>query len=755
VTRSRIVVLALLTAGLLAGAAPADAANLRAGVGRADITPRTGFYLGGWTRADRVAKGQQTRLWCRAMVLERDGRKVALVAVDLFLIPGGLVKHVGDALADRGFSDRNILISASHTHSGPGGFANYPTFNTAAPSTGTTGDPTTFVRLFDPKPADRQLYTFLVKQISAAIRRADRDRGPAVAGWGQEHLSGLTRNRSLEAHLADHGIIREYGQGSVSEDPGGYEHTIDPAVNVLRVDKLVRRRGRRKRKRKRRRVPIGAWSTFAAHGTVTKSSFQYYNQDHHGSAIGVFEDRVRRAGRVPRRQQVLNVFGNTNEGDISAGLDRHGPAASDYVGRVEAAAMLRAWRQAGRGLTRTPLLDLRWTRMCFCGQSVKGGNVASDPAVGMPFFTGSEEERGPLYDVTHEHFEGRRNPVALGPHGHKAGVEGVPGDVPHAVPLLAVRVGSRMIVSVPGEATKEVGHRIRHAVEAAVAGRGIGRVVVSGLANEYISYFTTPEEYDRQHYEGGQTWFGRMSSVLLQDHLAALAGRLVRGQPAQTPHMIDPTHGVRPDGPPFGDGAASGAIEQQPGRFYRRFQQARLSWRGGRLGLDRPVDRAFVIVQRRTRRRWRQVTSDLGLQILWTVDSDGRYQARWEIPRNARRGWYRIVVRAKRYTLTSRRFGVLRSESLVLERVAAPPGRVAVRMTYPPPVRDRNLAYRPRHPQGGRVIFVVGDRAVRVRRRRSAIFSVRAPAGVPVRVPARAARDRSLNVARRGLRLRG
>ena len=69
-----------VVAGLLALAvvpAPAHAAELRAGVGKADVTPRTGYYLGGWTRADRVAKGQHTRLHSRALVLRSGGRKIS------------------------------------------------------------------------------------------------------------------------------------------------------------------------------------------------------------------------------------------------------------------------------------------------------------------------------------------------------------------------------------------------------------------------------------------------------------------------------------------------------------------------------------------------------------------------------------------------------------------------------------------------------------------------------------------------------
>ena len=278
---------------------------------------------------------------------------------------------------------------------------------------------------------------------------------------------------------------------------------------MLRVDKLAQRCTRQRRRRSRRapaftgrscprgrsrttRVPIGGWSTFADHGTVTKSSFQYYNQDHHASALRVFEARVRRAGRVPRRQRVVNVYGNSNEGDQSAGLVRSGPAASDLVGRLEAAAMLRAWRRAGPRMTRRPVLDHRWTRACFCGQRVDGGAVADYPMIGIPFLTGSEEERGPLHDVTGVPLEGRRNPAPVPGQGHKLGFPLNPANVPTAVPLAVVRVGSRLLVSMPGEPTAHVGRRLRAAVLGAVAGSGVRRVVVSGLANEFVLYFTTP-----------------------------------------------------------------------------------------------------------------------------------------------------------------------------------------------------------------------------------------------------------------------
>ena len=711
----------------LPSAAPAATPTLRAGAGMADITPRLGYYLGGWTRADRIAQGQHTRLHARALVLQRGDRKLALVAIDLFMVPGGMVKHLGDALAARGFSEQNLLISASHTHSGPGGYANFPTLNTAAPSMETATDPSSFMSLLNPGPADPELYHFLLNQIRAAIERADDDLAPAAAAWGSERITGLTRNRSVEAHLNNHGIERGYGEGQPGDDPLGPIHTIDPDVNVLRVDQLRRRRGRTVR------VPIGAWSTFADHGTVTKSTFEYYNGDHNASAMRVFETRVRRVGRVPASRPVVNVYGNSNEGDMSAGLDRHGPAASEFVGRIEASAMFRAWRAAGRRLSRRPALDWRWTRICFCGQMTAAGPVASSDQVGLPFLTGSEEERGPLFDITGQHYEGTTNPAATGPQAPKAGLD-YASNAPTHVPLMAVRVGPRVIVSIPGEGTKEVGARIRAAVGEAVAGHGIEGVVVSGLANEFVLYFTTPEEYDRQHYEGGNTHFGRASSVLVQESLAAVAGALVRGQPALAPVPFDPTNGVSPDGPEYGAGAASGTIVDQPASRVARLNRARLVWQGGPQGLDRPVDRAFVIAERLQRRRWVRADDDLGLAMLWTVDPDGRHTALWEIPRDMPAGRYRLRVDAKRYGLTSQEFAVAPAGTLTLEQAPAAPGRVAVSLRYPEAVRDVDLTYRPRTAKLGAVRFRVNGRLVRVRGHGRRVVSTRAPAGSSVTV---------------------
>jgi hypothetical protein len=726
------------SAGPAVAAGPPPDAPLRAGAGQADVTPpQTGYYLGGWTRADRLARGQSTRLYANALVLERGGRKIALVAAELFAIPAGLQEDVARELGGLGYDPTTVVLAASHTHSGPGGYANNPTYNFAAPSLQTVTDPSTFLAFVQPKPADRQLYTFLVHQIALAVRRADTDLRPAELGWGHADLTGLTQNRSIEAHLADHGVHVPVGQGTPQMDPDGVDHTIDPSVDVLRVDQLVADGTGV------RRVPIGAWSNFADHGTVVHSETEAYSGDHHASAWRRFADRVRQAAGLPAGARVVNVYPNSDEGDQTAGIEHVGIAAADQVGSAEADAMFTAWQDAGRSLSSTPPLDLRWTRTCFCGANTSTGRVATSGKEGVPFTTGSEEGRGPLYDITHVALEGLTSPIPDPEQGNK--VVAPVGDPPPAVPYAVLRVGDRALVAIPGEPTKEVGARIKDAVTAAMAPSGVTRAVVIGLAYDYIQYVTTPEEYGTQSYEGASTLYGPNEATFMQEQVVDLARRLADGAPAPAPYPLDTSYGVRPDGPPYPAGADHGTVTAQPAAAYQRLGHATLRWLGGASGHDRPVDAPFVLAQRRIAGGWETVDTDLGLAMLWHADDQGRYDATWEIPLDAPAGTYRLVVAATGYRLESGRFTVRPLTTLGVEQTPAGSGRVAVRLVYPPAKADQDLTARPAAASGGTVAFRVGGRTVTVTRTDGTDFAVAAAPGTPVTVPAGAARDRDGN----------
>jgi neutral ceramidase len=713
----------LLLAALLVPVTTAHAAGtLRAGVGRADVTPPTGYYMMGWVTSEAKPTGVWTRLFARAIVLEENGRKTALVAMDANGIPGGLLAQVADDLKGRGFSQENILISASHTHAQAAGYYNYGTYNTVFMSTSTLTDQNVAGTL------DPQLYAFMVHRVEKAIVRADRNLKPAKAGWGQTELLGLTANRSLEAHLADFGLDVPPGQGTVAMDPGGYAGTIDPTVNVLRVDQVVGGRD----------VPVGVFDTFANHGTAVHATFEFYGADHHASADRVLENAIRRAGHVPRKQDVVAAYGNSDEGDQSSGLVHWGPAWADHVGRIEAAAFLRAWRAAGANLSSAPVMDSRWTRLCFCGEPLPEGKGTADTkaVTGLPLFTGSEEGRGPLYETDHVPFEGDRLPADNGVQGRKIQVTGQQGNsVPPAVPLMALRIGDSLIVTVPGEATVGVGSRLRDAITKAVAGSGIAHVVVSGLANEYISYFTTPEEYEAQHYEGGSSLYGKVESLVIQFGLSDLASDLAQGKPSPTPYAFDPRNGVIALSPAFSTGAKAGTVKAQP-TTTTRLARAAFQWTGGERGFDRPLDRRFVAVQRRVGKHWRRVTDDLGMQMDWSVDDAGVYTARWEIPLSARRGAYRFAVTANHYRLVSKPFTVKSGPLLKVRQHAG-----GVTLDYPAAITDVDITARRTHAAGGTVVYTLGGKRHTVSANRT---TIPVPAGA--QIAAGGARDRYGNV---------
>jgi neutral ceramidase len=707
-----------------------NAYALQAGAGRSDVTPPTGFYTMGYVRSDAVARGQHTRLYARAIVLEQGGRKLALVATDLGFTPGGMTFEVGRKLAARGFDERNIVISASHTHSGPAGWSPFGSDNFVPPTTGT---PTKFAL-----DTDRQLYGFLIDRVALAIARADDDLGPARAGWGDSELLGVTQNRSLEAFLANFGKDLAYGQGSVDMVPGGYPRTIDPRVDVLRVDRV----------RGKRLIPMGGWLDFADHGTVDPYTFGVYSGDHQGPAARDFEAAVRRAGPVPRSDEVVGAYGNSDAGDMSAGLGRRGPAKADEVGSAEARAMLKAWRSAGRRLSADPPFDWRWTRMCFCGQTVRGGGPTDTaPVMGFPFFTGSEENRGPLYDVTGVNHEGDRLPFDVGPQGRKIPAAQRPAaDFPSALPVMSIHLGDRLMVTVPGEMTAEMGRRTRDAVGAAAAPLGVKRIVIAGYADDYAHYFTTPEEYDQQHYEGGSTLFGKFSSYVIRDSLVDVTAALAAGKPAPDPHPFDPTNGVAPDYTPYDRGAGSATALSQPAAT-PRLARAAFAWQGGVRGFDRPLDRAFVRIERRSGRRWREVANDLGLLIVWRVDDQGRYTAQWQVPIDAKPGAYRFAVTANRYGLKSSRFRVSAARSLHVRITGIANHRARIAIDYPPVDDASDLVSHPKSASGGRVIADVARRRLVATARRGQIT---VPLGRAKTLTVLAAYDRYGNRAGRG-----
>lgn len=93
---------------------------LKAGMARVDITPPKGLELAGYPHYPRYNEGFHDPLMAACMYLEDAGVEVAMVTLDLLFFSKKHVAEVRRRVSGRcGIAPGNIMISCSHTHSGP------------------------------------------------------------------------------------------------------------------------------------------------------------------------------------------------------------------------------------------------------------------------------------------------------------------------------------------------------------------------------------------------------------------------------------------------------------------------------------------------------------------------------------------------------------------------------------------------------------------------------------------------------------
>lgn len=632
-----------------------DGRELKAGAARVDITPETGNSFQGYVRPDIRSDGVDSRLFARALVLE-DGRgKVGIVSADLLhgTDKDGLVER----LRPLGFDEDSLMYAGTHTHA-----------STDA------GDWTT-------------------ERIAEAVAEADASVQPAVAGWGSATVSGVSQNRSLEAHLANHGKDLSPGTATPDEDPQGSGHPRDEIVDVLRIDDVGGE-------------PIAVWTEFAVHPTAFPPSNTLYSSD----LVGVAFERFSDALNVPLPTL---LFGNRASGDqipVYDGYNKH--AVAEKNGERIADGMMEAWENAGGSLSSDFPVSACATTAKYDGQEVgPGKRVARRGVFGLPFLGGAENGPSPLYGLG---LEGRRRPKVLAGdvHGRKIPVAPTPWD--SEVEAQVVRLGDTVLLCAPGEPTVETGRRWSEAVDDVVTD-AVSDVRVLGLTNGYNGYFTTPEEYDQQHYEGGHTVFGKHTEALLRKTYVQLSSRIDDSgdkERRENGSATNETDGIVEENHYRAGGAGSGSLLSQPSESVERMSVVAVEWSGGRKGRDMPLDEPLVRLERLTENGWEVVATDLNHGLVWKV-KDGEYAAMYEVPREGKTGRHRFRVTADAYELMTEEFKVVPSTDLRVLGAELKGGAVVFRAQNPPPNPDRHLRSRRRRPTGGKVEFELdGERRI-------------------------------------------
>jgi neutral ceramidase len=643
-SRSSVLV-ALIAAALLIGAPPtpavsAAADNYRVGVGIGDITGQAAEVgMLGYASLDQTSAGIHTRQWARSFVVADGAQHVAFVSAEIDFVTQAVHQEVLRRLATRfggRYTEANLVLTATHTHSGPGGFSHHLLYNLT-----TLG--------FEAKT-----FEAIVAGIVRSVAAADADLAPGTVKIAEGTLTGANVNRSLDAF-----------RRNPAAEQARFPRAVDERMTVLRFEQGGR--------------PVGLLDFFATHGTSMTPANRLISADNKGYAAYRIEHDVHGV-EWSERGDFVAAFAQTSAGDMSPNLrggGAQGPTDDEFentriIGRLQSDKAAELFESATETLAGP--IDVRQRYVDFGAVNVSGRYTPDGRehrtcpgALGQNFTAGAEDGPGP--DIVGEG-ELATNPLLL-----VAGVVVNPTPLavracqapkqvflgtgsqnppwtPQLMPLQVIRIGQLVLSTAPGEFTIVAGQRVEDAVRAELGGVATHHIL-AGYANAYAGYVTTPEEYDTQNYEGATTHFGRYTGPAYEQELASLAAALREGR--ATPSTARPVSlaaqqfTVRPgivlDAPPLG--RKLGDVITQPAAAYRPGERVAVDFVTGHPGNNLRNEGTFVEVQRQEGSSWRTVATDNDWSTIYRWKREylavSTAQVSWTVPAGTPAGAYRVV----------------------------------------------------------------------------------------------------------------
>ncbi len=276
----------------------ARAGEFKAGAAAVVITPPIGTPLAGYY-ALRPATGVLDDLYAKALIVEQDGAKAAFVTLDVVTVTRTLAVAARRLIAEQtGITPERVMISATHTHSGP-----------VIKRNGLLDQLT---------GADQPLAVEFNKKLAALIARAAREadaklapaRPSAAVGWAE----GLTRNR--RSWMQDGTLVwqpRKNDQRILR--PAG---PVDPQVGVWHV------------------APLATYVNFPMHANIVGGT--RFSAD--------FPAVLARQLALAKGADMITLFANGCCGNINPDKSLTGAGSSpvERVGTRLAAAVTTAWK---------------------------------------------------------------------------------------------------------------------------------------------------------------------------------------------------------------------------------------------------------------------------------------------------------------------------------------------------------------------------------------------------------------------------
>ncbi|MBL4686557.1 MAG: neutral/alkaline non-lysosomal ceramidase N-terminal domain-containing protein [Nannocystaceae bacterium] len=537
---------------------------LEIGAAKTEITtfePRLGMM--GWGMLDNVVETVATPLHARAFVLRDpdDGSRQAIVVCELALISLALKEAVCRRLArdhdELGLTTANLMMLATHTHSGPGGFTHYPFYNVTIPG----------------------FSAHVLEQLAGGIVRAlvdaNESRQPGIMRWAEGAIDPALEvafNRSLGAYNRNPDVEHA--------NPGDAPIALDRTMRMVRFED-------------KDGTPVASINFFAVHCTSVHSDNTSIHFDNKGYAAKFVEEDM--AGRG--HSGYVAAFAQGATGDVTPNFRyfkekpwMRGKFLDDddsarFNGRIQADQALllleeEAETMPARIASAHAFADFSDVDVAPEYVGGRHGLKTAPAEIGMAMFFGTEEgpglprmlrgvqkwlaaarpllqrvgggqhrqayahlqaEKIPWVETGARRFLGLRRlrwlPIPWRVHPALRMVRAMVQDdqdakpwTPNVLPAQVFVLGSAAISAVPGEFTTVSGRRARATVGERLAAHGVTHTVLAGYANAYAGYVATPEEYVLQDYEGASTHFGKWTLPAWQTWLARLADGLADQQ---------------------------------------------------------------------------------------------------------------------------------------------------------------------------------------------------------------------------------
>jgi neutral ceramidase len=611
------------------------------GRGIADVTgPALGIQMWGYVRDGQLTEGIHTRLYSRAFIMaEKDtpADRIAIVSIDIGSITHAMQLEVVERLQKKHgdvYSLHNVILTATHTHSGPGGYWHYG-----------GGSPlgTNFNQIH---------FDAIVDGVMASLTQAHEDMEPGSVFFDQGIVEGAGANRSMVAYEAN-----------PAEERARYDAPTDKGMTLL---KLVDESG-----------PIAMINWFACHPTAMTYNNKLISSDHKGHASVRFE-----AGMG---DGFVAAFGQTNAGDVTPNLNLNntGPGENEFettriIGERQLAVAQELFDSASTSLdgvieSRQVFVNFRYHSVDGAYTGGMGPQRTCPSAMGYAMAAGSTEDGGghPMFK------EGMKQRVAMidgtvknqfnAPdptdecrecHGVKpilfvTGESDPPGQT-QVLPISLTRIGSLALASLAAEVTTMAGRRLRDTISAALD-IPAKNVIIVGYANDYGGYLTTKEEYDTQQYEGGHTLFGPWSMAAYQQEFDRLAKSMAAGTAAESKAVSRDLRSTVTSSPLIsGSGTPTepeniGTVLKQPKKKVRGGNTIETAFEAVDPRRNFPQGNPFVSIETEQNGAWIPVATDgdWSTKIRWAGDEDVpellTLHVSWEVPDSIPEGVYRVV----------------------------------------------------------------------------------------------------------------